>query len=103
MVDLLKGKSELLVENALLQQQLIILSRPIKRLAYRKTDRLLLVLLARLVQTWKQALFIVQPETVLRWHCELFRSFWKRKIKASSSRFQNHLCRLLLRATSVTR
>ena len=40
---------------------------------------MLLVLLARLVRTWKQALFIVQPETLLRWHRELFRLVWKRR------------------------
>ncbi len=48
----------------------------------RKTDRLLLVLLARMVRTWKQTLFLVQPETLLRWHRELFRVFWKHKSKA---------------------
>ena len=82
--DLPRGKSELLAENALLRQQLIILRRQIKRPVYRKTDRFLLVLLARMVRTWKQALFIVQPETFLRWHRELFRVFWKHKCKAHS-------------------
>src|SRR5947199_7898522 len=82
--DLAKGKSELLVENALLRQQLIILRRQVKRPACRKTDRFLLVLLARMIRTWKQALFIVQPETLLRWHRELFRFFWKHKSKADS-------------------
>src|SRR5947208_12516487 len=48
---------------------------------YRKTDRFLLVALARMVRSWKQALFIVQPETLLRWHRELFRVFWKHKSK----------------------
>jgi hypothetical protein len=65
LVELTRGKSELLAENALLRQQLIILRRQIKRPAYRKSDRLLLVLLARMVRTWKQALFLVQPETDL--------------------------------------
>ena len=65
LVDLTRGKSELLAENALLRQQLIILRRQIKRPVYRKSDRLLLVLLARMVRTWKQALFLVQPETDL--------------------------------------
>src|SRR5258708_23939403 len=82
--DLTKGKSELLVENALLRQQLIILHRQIKRPACKKTDRLLLLLLAKMTRTWKQALFIVQPETLLRWHRELFRFFWKRKSKVDS-------------------
>lgn len=50
-------------------------------MTYRKTGRLLLVLLARMVRTWKQALFLVQPETLLRWHRELFLLFWKRKSK----------------------
>jgi hypothetical protein len=42
--DLAKGKPELLVENALLRQQLVILHRQVKRPVYRKTDRFLLVL-----------------------------------------------------------
>ena len=64
--DLAKGKSELLVENVLLRQQLIVLRRQVKRPACGKTDRFLLLFLARMLRTWKQALFIVQPETLLR-------------------------------------
>jgi hypothetical protein len=84
--DLDRSKSELIAENALLCQQLIILRRQVKRPACTKTDRLLLVLLARLVRTWQQALFIVQPETLLRWHRELFRWYWKRTSKAPACR-----------------
>jgi putative transposase len=79
MADLGRGKSELIAENALLRQQLIILRRQVKRPACTNTDRILLVLLATLVRTWQQALLIVQPETLLRWHRELFRLYWKRK------------------------
>jgi putative transposase len=82
LTDLGKSKSQLVAENALLRHQLIILTRQVKRPACTKTDRVLLVLLARVVRTWKQALFIVQPETLLRWHRELFRLYWKRKSKA---------------------
>ena len=84
LADLGRSKSELVAENALLRQQLIILKRQVERPACTKTDRLLLVLLARLVRTWQQALFVVQPDTLLRWHRELFRLYWKRKSKASS-------------------
>jgi len=84
LADLGRSKSELVAENTLLRQQLIILKRQVKRPACPKTDRLLLVLLARLVRTWKQALFIVQPDTLLRWHRELFRLYWKRKSKTTS-------------------
>jgi hypothetical protein len=65
LTDLARSKSQLVAENALLRQQLIILRRQVKRPACTKTDRMLLVLLARMVRTWKQALFIVQPETRL--------------------------------------
>jgi putative transposase len=84
LTDLGRSKSELISENALLRQQLIILRRQVKRPACTNTDRLLLVLLARMVRNWKQTLFIVQPETLLRWHRELFRLVWKRKSKTAS-------------------
>ena len=86
LADLTRGKAELLAENALLRHQLIILRRQIKRPVYRKTDRLLLVLLARMVRTWKQALFLVKPETLLRWHRELFRLLWKHKSQVRSNK-----------------
>ena len=84
LTDLARSKAELLAENALLRQQLIMLKRQVKRPACTKTDRILLVLLARAVRAWKQTLFLVQPDTLLRWHRELFRLYWKRRSKASS-------------------
>ena len=84
LADVTRDKVELVAENALLRHQLIILRRQIKRPVYRKTDRVLLVFLASMVRTWKQALFLVQPETLLRWHRELFRLVWKRTSKPLS-------------------
>ncbi len=82
LADLGRNRSELPVENTFLRQQLIILRRQVKRPVYTGSDRLFLILLARAVRTWRQALFIIQPETLLRWHRELFRLFWKRRTKA---------------------
>src|SRR5258708_10593552 len=31
-----------------------------------------------MVRAWKQAIFLVQPETLMRWHHERFCVFWKR-------------------------
>jgi putative transposase len=62
LTDLTRSKSELVAENALLRQQLIILRRQVKRPACTNMDRMLLVVLARAVRTWKQALFIVQED-----------------------------------------
>jgi transposase InsO family protein len=96
LADLTRGKAELLAENALLRHLLIILRRQVKRPVYEKTDRLLLVLLARMVRSWKQALFLVQPETLLRWHRDLFRVFWKHKAKVHARKARLSLERINL-------
>src|SRR4051812_3544355 len=66
--DLPRSKTELMLENALLRQQLTVLKRQVKRPALTGRDRRLLVWLASRVPTWKQAVLIIQPETILRWH-----------------------------------
>jgi hypothetical protein len=76
LADLPRTKSDLLLENALLRQQVIILRRSVKRTRCTHTDRALLVLLASRLRTWRQALCIVQPDTLLRWHRQLFRRLW---------------------------
>jgi len=35
------------------------------------------------LRNWRQAVVIVQPETVLRWHRDLFRLVWRRKSKSN--------------------
>ncbi len=81
LIDLTRGKAELLTENALLRHQLLILHRQVKRPVYQKKDRLLLVLLVRMVRTWNEVLFLVQPETLLRGPRELFRLFPEAQIQ----------------------
>ena len=78
-LDLTRSKGDLIIENAFLRQQLVVLNRQVKRPRLRHGDRLRLVLLARWLPAWRQALLIVQPETLLRWHRELFRWVWRRK------------------------
>ena len=77
--DLIRTRSQLIAENALLRQQLVVLNRSVKRPRLTDTDRSLLVLLASRVRAWKTALLIVQPDTLLRWHRQGFRLFWRRK------------------------
>jgi transposase InsO family protein len=79
LTDIARSRSDLILENALLRQQLIVLDRQIKRPQLTKRERLLFVLLARCTKFWKQSILIVQPETLLRWHRELFRWHWRRK------------------------
>jgi transposase InsO family protein len=77
--DLTRSRQDLLVENAILQQQLIVLKRSVKRPQFTNGDRTRLTLLARLTNFWKSALFLIQPDTLLRWHRDLFRLYWKWK------------------------
>src|ERR1700758_941021 len=51
LTDLGRSKSELVAEIAFLRHQLTILQRQVKRPSITRTDRVLLVLLARLVRT----------------------------------------------------
>src|SRR5919202_1187338 len=85
LADLARTKPELIAENAFLRQQLILLRRGVKRPRCTPADRALLVLLASRVRAWRQALLIVQPETVLRWHRHGFRLFWQRKSRSRSA------------------
>ena len=64
--DLLRSRAQLLAENALLRQQLVVLRRSVKRPVMTLTDRAFLVLLAGRVRAWRQALLVVQPDTLLR-------------------------------------
>jgi hypothetical protein len=77
--DTTRSRVDLIAENALLRQQLIVLGRQIKRPQLTRADRIRLVLLARCTRFWQQALHIVQPDTLLCWHRELFRHYWRRK------------------------
>ena len=88
LADMTRTKPELIAENALLRQQLTVLQRHVKRPKFTASDRWLMVLLAHQVRYWKQALLIVQPDTLLRWHRELFRWVWQRKSQASHGRRQ---------------
>ncbi len=78
-LDPTRSKSELILENALLRQQLIVLQRHIKRPALTWRDRALLVFIASKLPSWKKTLIIVQPDTLLRWHRDLFWWVWRRK------------------------
>jgi putative transposase len=80
-LDLTRTKSELVLENALLRQQLIVLQRYVKRPAVTWRDRALFVFIASKLPSWKTALMIVQPDTLLRWHRDLFRRVWTGKSK----------------------
>ena len=63
-----KKQSDLVLENLALRQQLSIYRHTIKRPKIRNRDRIFWVFISRLWKGWKNALIVVKPETVIRWH-----------------------------------
>jgi putative transposase len=84
--DLMRPKADLVLENALLRQQMIILQRKVKRPKLTNTERRLLVLLTSRLQAWRSALLVVKPETLLQWHRDLFKLVWRHKSRARVGR-----------------
>ena len=74
-----KPRRDLVLENVALRHQLAVLTRSARRSRLQRWDRLLWIVLHRLWADWKEALVLVQPATVVRWHREGFRRFWCRR------------------------
>ena len=68
----LERKAELLV----LRHQLKVLSRGVRRPAFRRRDRMLLAAVSRILPRERWRAFVVTPRTLLRWHRELIRRKW---------------------------
>ena len=84
-VDLFRSRKDLIAENAFLRQQVIVLNRQKSgRAPLTPHDRRVLVLLAHRVRGWKDALHIVQPDTLVRWHRQGFKLYWRRKSKGTA-------------------
>ncbi len=68
-----------MAENRFLRKQLVLyLEHKVQPRRANDATRLTLVLLSRLF-AWRQALAIVQPDTLIRWHRKGFRLFWRLK------------------------
>jgi hypothetical protein len=67
--DLFKSRRRLQVENLFLRHQLnIAVRRALPRLRMCRSDRALLVWMARLFPGLLELAQVVKPETILRWH-----------------------------------
>jgi hypothetical protein len=70
-----------MAEILALRQQLAILNRTANRTSLRFQDRLFWGAWAKCWQDWRSALLIVKPETVIKWHRQGFRLYWRWKSK----------------------
>ncbi len=71
------SRADLVSENLALRQQLAVLQRKNPRPRLLVIDRLLWLALRRGWPRWEEALAIVQLATVMRWHREGFRRYWR--------------------------
>jgi hypothetical protein len=86
-VDLLRSRATLEAEIWTLRQQINVLRRATpKKLSFSTIDRLIFVGLYRLFPRVCDALAIVKPDTIVRWHRAGFRSYWRWKSRCLGGR-----------------
>ena len=86
-IGLFRSRASLEAEILTLRQQLNVLRRKSpKRPAFSNVDRLIFAGLYQITPRVLNALTIVEPETVIRWHRAGFRLFWRWKSRCRSGR-----------------
>jgi hypothetical protein len=86
-VDLIRSRAALEAEIWVLRQQINVLRRTApKKLSFRAIDRLIFVGLYRLFPKVCDALAIVKPGTIVRWHRAGFRLYWRWKSRPRGGR-----------------
>ena len=80
--SLLVPRLVLVTENLALRQQLLVLLRATKRPRLRNRDRLFWIALSQLWKNWRSSLVIVKPETVIKWHRQGFKCYWRWKSRS---------------------
>src|SRR5499426_3311694 len=87
LIGLFRSRAALEAEILVLRHQLNVLRRSCpKRVAVSSIDRLLLVSLYRLAPGALDALKIIRPATLLRWHRAGFRAYWRWKSRPLGGR-----------------
>ena len=74
--------TDLALENLALRQQLAALHRCTPRVRLRRADRAFWIGLSQIWSHWSDAIVIVKPDTVVRWHLAGFRLFWRWKSRS---------------------
>ena len=103
LIGLFRSRASLQAEILTLRHQLNVLRRKSpQRLTFTSIDRLVFTGLYRLAPDVLDALKIVRPETVIRWHRAGFRAYWRWKSRPRSGRPKTPLeIRQLIREMSL--
>ncbi len=81
-----KSRLNLVAENLALRQQLATLSRKQPRPRLGLLDKAFWTLLSQVWSGWSESLAIVKPETVVSWHRQGFRLYWRWKSRPKTGR-----------------
>ncbi len=92
-VDLALPRGSLIAENLLLRQQLLVLKRQIQRPKFTAVDRAVLLGASAMTGSWREAILLVKPDTILRWHRRAFQLFWRRRSRPKQPRPQPRVSR----------
>ena len=79
--SLFKSEDDLRIENLALRQQLAVFKDKRPRTNLQNADRAFWVALRSAWARWTNALILVKPDTVTKWHRKGFRLFWRWKSK----------------------
>ena len=82
----LQSRTDMAVEILALRQQVAVLKRRRPRPPLHPLDRLFWTVLRATWSRWKDALFIVKPETVVGWHRAGFQLYWRWKSRPRGGR-----------------
>ncbi len=74
-----RSRADLALENLALRQQVAVLKRERPRPPLSPLDRAFWVALQQTWKDWGNALIIVKPDTVVRWHRKNFKIYWHHK------------------------
>src|SRR3989442_10644245 len=88
-------RTDLLLESLALRNQLGVLARSIRR--FRPADRLLWLFLRWLWPRWREALVLVQPATVDRWHRDGLARCWRHRSRRPGRPRIDPACQDLIR------
>lgn len=77
--DLLRPRRDLLLENLALGQQILVLRRNNPKPPFSLPDKAFWVVLYRKWENWLRPLALVKPETVIAWHRQGWRLWWRWK------------------------
>jgi putative transposase len=86
------------IEIAVLRHQVEVLRRQVKRPEFQPADRAVLATLSGALPRWRWSIFLVTPDTIVRWHRRLVTRKWTQQPRPSGRPpLADHVVALILR------